>query len=170
MSLYPLSYQKYLVSFLILFSPTTRYGLTCPFPQTFEENPVDGGRNRPSSKNIAHFSQQKIFLTKQQVLCNHPMQNSIIAAVIAVVSFFFYFTLYAHIYHANCDSLMVIESYLQHDQRTEWSKFLQAKVPLSSPTFNSIWKILLQLLLVFLFNPSIFHFKLYKFLLNPLQL
>ena len=78
--------------------------------------------------------------------------------------------LYAHICHANCDSLMVIESYLQHDQRTEWSKFLQAKFPLSSPTFNSIWKILLQLLLVFLFNPSIFHFKLYKFLLNPLQL
>ena len=169
MSLYPLSYQKYLVSFLILFSPTTRYGLTCPFPQTFEENPVDGGRNHPSSKNIAHFSQQKIFFTKQQVLCNHPMQNSIIAVVIAVVSFF-YFTLYAHIYHANCDLLMVIESYLQHDQRTERSKFFQAKFPLSSPTFILFGKSFFNYCLFSSLIPPFFTSKLYKFLLNPLQL
>ena len=39
-----------------------------------------------------------------------------------------------------------------------------------SPHFNAIWKTLPQLLLVFLFTPSLFHFKLYKFLLTPLQL
>ena len=39
-----------------------------------------------------------------------------------------------------------------------------------SPPFSAIWKTLLQLLLVFLFTPSLFHFKLHKFLLTPLQL
>ena len=39
-----------------------------------------------------------------------------------------------------------------------------------SPPFSAIWKTLLQLLLVFPFTPSLFHFKLHKFLLTPLQL
>ena len=39
-----------------------------------------------------------------------------------------------------------------------------------SPPFNAIWKTLPQLLLVFLFTSSLFHFKLYKFLLIQLQL
>ena len=39
-----------------------------------------------------------------------------------------------------------------------------------SPPFNAICKTLPQLLLAFLFIPSLFHFKLYKFLLIPLQL
>ena len=36
--------------------------------------------------------------------------------------------------------------------------------------FNTIWKTLPHLLLVFLFTPSQCHFKLSKFLLTPLQL
>ena len=39
-----------------------------------------------------------------------------------------------------------------------------------SPSFNAIWKTLPQVLLVFLFTPSLFHFKLYKFLSIQLQL
>ena len=38
------------------------------------------------------------------------------------------------------------------------------------PPFHAIWKTLLQLLLVFLFTISLFHFKFYKFHLTPLQL
>ena len=62
---------------------------------------------------------------------------------------------------------MVSESYRQHDKSIEWSKFLQAKFPTPtppSPSFNAIWKIMPQLWLVFLFTPSLFHFKLYAFL------
>ena len=42
--------------------------------------------------------------------------------------------------------------------------------PPPSPSFNAFWKVLLQLLLVFLVSPSLFYFKLYKFLPTPLQL
>ena len=41
--------------------------------------------------------------------------------------------------------------------------------PLFSP-LNALGKTLLQLLFVFHFTPSLFPFKLYKFLLTPLQL
>ena len=71
---------------------------------------------------------------------------------------------------------MVTESDLEHDKSIEWSKFLQAKFPPYPhppsplfPPFNAISETLLQLLLSFLFTPSLFHFKLYKFLLTPLQ-
>ena len=47
-------------------------------------------------------------------------------------------------------------------------KIPPSKIP--NPPFNAIWKTLPQLLLVFLFTSSLFHFKLYKFLLTPLQL
>ena len=40
----------------------------------------------------------------------------------------------------------------------------------SSPPVNVIWETLFQLLLVFVFTPSLFHFKLYKFLLMPIRL
>ena len=36
-----------------------------------------------------------------------------------------------------------------------------------SPPFDATWETQLQLLLVFLFNPSFFYFKFYKFLLTP---
>ena len=39
-----------------------------------------------------------------------------------------------------------------------------------SHRFNAIWKTLAQLLLVFRFTPSLFHFKFYIFFLIPLQL
>ena len=39
-----------------------------------------------------------------------------------------------------------------------------------SPPFNAIWKTLPQLLLAFLFTLSLFHFKLYKFVLIVPQL
>ena len=41
---------------------------------------------------------------------------------------------------------------------------------LPSLPLNATWETLLQLLLVFLFTPSLLHFKLYKFLLTLLQL
>ena len=59
---------------------------------------------------------------------------------------------------------MVTESYLQYDKSNEWLKFLKAKFPPPpSPPFNAIWKTQPRLLLVFLFTPSLFHFKLYEF-------
>ena len=39
-----------------------------------------------------------------------------------------------------------------------------------SPSFNAIWKTLLQLLLLLLFTPSLFYFELYKLFLAPRQL
>ena len=46
---------------------------------------------------------------------------------------------------------------------------LNGQKPPSLP-LNAIWETLLQLLLVFLFTPSLLHFKLNKFLLTLLQL
>ena len=42
--------------------------------------------------------------------------------------------------------------------------------PPSSAPFKAFWETLLQVLVIFCFTPSIFHFRLYKFLLTPLQL
>ena len=54
----------------------------------FGGNPVEGGRTPHISNKTAHFSHQKILLTKQQFLCNHSIQASFIAVVIPVVSSF----------------------------------------------------------------------------------
>ena len=51
------------------------------------------------SKKISRT--RKFPLIKRQFLYNHPVQTSFKAALIAVVSFFFIFSLYVHIYHAN---------------------------------------------------------------------
>ena len=49
-------------------------------------------------------------------------------------------------------------------------KILNHHTPPPPLPFNAIFKTLLQLLLVFLFIPYNYHFKLHKFLLTPLQL
>ena len=89
-SLYPLL-PKMFPSFNIALLPLP--GVDCnapsPPPQTFVENPRDWGRIPLSSRKIGHFPRLKIPLTKQQFLCNHKIQASFIAAVIAVVSFVF---------------------------------------------------------------------------------
>ena len=98
---------------LILLVASTRYGLSCPFPQTFGGNLVNGKTISPSNKKIAHFPHQK--------------------------------------------------------QRSKIRPSKISTLPLSPP-FNTLWKTHFQLLLVFLFTLFLFHFKLYKFLLTPLQL
>ena len=65
----------------------------------------------------------------------HVIQASFIATSLLLYHFF-NFRLYVHIYHANFDSLMVTESYLQNDKTTEWPKFLQVKFPTPLCTFQ----------------------------------
>ena len=81
----------------------------------------------------------------------HVIQASFIATSLLLYHFF-NFRLYVHIYHANFDSLMVTESYLQNDKTTEWPKFLQVKfptplhfsMPFGKPCFkNSLFSFLL---------------------------
>ena len=90
----------------------------------------------------------------------------------ALVSFSLTSEFHRHIYHANFDQLMVTESYLQHDTSILWSKLLQEKfppTPLASifPPFDAIWKTLLELVLVFLFTPSLFSFETLYFFSDP---
>ena len=87
-SLYPLL-PKMFPSFNIALLPLPGVDCNAPSPQTFVENPRDWGRIPLSSRKIGHFPRLKIPLTKQQFLCNHKIQASFIAAVIAVVSFVF---------------------------------------------------------------------------------
>ena len=70
----PPSYQKCPPS-LILLVDVTRYGLTCPFPQTFGGNPVHWGRTLSSSKKIAHFPHQKNPPYQMAVFINHPIKT-----------------------------------------------------------------------------------------------
>ena len=104
----------------------------------------------------AHFLHQKNLPHQIAIFMQSSNTSFIYSCSHCCCIIFFNFRFYVHIYDANFDYLMVIESYLQHDKSTEWSKFLQAKFPISSPPFNAIWKTLLQLLLVFLFTPSLF--------------
>ena len=83
---------------------------------------------------------------------------------------FFNFRLYLQIYHANFDQPMVTESYCSMTKALNSQNSSKQNFQPHSPPFSAIWKTLLQLLLVFLFIPFLFHFKLYKFLLIPLQL
>ena len=81
------------------------------------------------------------------------------------ISFFNGFT---QTYHAKFDQSMVTESYMTKALNGQNSSKQKSQLP--SPPFNVFWKNLPQLLLVLLFTPSLLHFKLYKFLLTPLQL
>ena len=69
----------------ILLSARTMHGLPCPYSQT---NPVDCERIPLRSKKMLIFCTRKIPLTKEQFLCNHPIQTLFIVAVIAVVLLF----------------------------------------------------------------------------------
>ena len=129
-----------------------------------------GGRGGGEQKN-AHFPHQRN--SPHQTNNNFHVTTQYKLHLLVQPSLlydFFNFRLYVQIYHASFDQSMVTESYLQDDKRIEWSKFLQAKFSTSFSSFNVIWETLLQLLLVFLFTLSLFDFKLYKFLLTPLQL
>ena len=86
--LYFSSYQKCFAFFYFSCCPHHVWtALSLPPNLPFGENPVDGageGRVLPSSEKNAHFPHQKYSLTKLQF----PIQASIRAAVITVVSFF----------------------------------------------------------------------------------
>ena len=162
--------QNYLPELYPLYSPSYQicfhsFHFTCcprhvrtPLPLSpnllFEEDFVDGWRITHQD-NLPH---QIAFL------CNHPIQGSFIAAVIAVVSFFLtsgFMYRYIMLILINQRLLNLICS---------MKKVMNGQNSSKTTPFNVIWKTLLQLLLVFLFTPSFFHFKLYKFLLIPLQL
>ena len=48
----------------------------------------------------------------------------------------FNFRIHVDIYHANCDKLIVAQSYFQHEKSTEWSKLLKSKFPTLLSTFK----------------------------------
>ena len=134
-SVFPILPRLFALPSSCLLSPP---GMDCP--TTSPKPTVWGkpGRLGPSSsqkkkKIISHT--RKSFLTKQQFSCDHPIQASFIAASLLLYHFF-NFRLYVKIYHATFDYSMVTKSYLQHDKRTEWSKFLQAKLPTPFCTFQ----------------------------------
>ena len=99
------------------------------------------------------------------------MQALFIALVIAVVAFFLtsgFMYRYIMPILINRWLLNLIFSMTKALSRQSSSK-QNFQLP-SSPLFNAIWKALLQILLVLLFSPSLFHFKFYKFFLAPFQL
>ena len=102
--------------------------LPLPLNLPFGENPVDWAR--PTARR-----KKRSFSTPEKVSCDHPIQASFIAASLLLYHFF-NFRLYVKIYHATFDYSMVTKSYLQHDKGTEWSKFLQAKLPTPFCTFQ----------------------------------
>ena len=142
--------------FLILLLASIRYGLPCPFPQMLLENLVNWGKSCPASKKFLTSRTSKILLTNQQFSCNHSIQ--IMAVVTDTASFFF--------------NSGFMYTYILLTSINRWLLnliFIMAKAlngQNSSPLFNVIWKRVLFLL----FTLSLFPFKLYKFLLTPLQL
>ena len=145
--------------------------MDCPTPSpkpTIQGKRCRWRENPDQQQKNAHYPLQKIPFTKQQFSCNHPKQASFIAVVIAVVSYIFFLTSgFMCVYNM----LILISRWLLDltccmTKALNGKKFLQANSqPPSAP-----FKTLLQLQLVFLFTPFLFHFKLYKFLLTPLQL
>ena len=169
--LYPQSYQKSSLNPLVLLVVPTRCGLSCPFPQTFGGNPIDGGMIPHSCKKFLISRTGKIPLTKQKFSCSHPIQASFKAVFISVIWFFltagFIFT-YIMLILINWWLLNLIFSMTKALNGQSSSK--QNFHPPLSTHFNTFWKTLLQSLVVFLVTPSLFHFKLYKFLRTPLQI
>ena len=120
--------------------------------------------SRPAAKKNAHFPHQKNPPHQTAFSCNYPIQASIIAAVIITVSFFLTSGLiYRFIMLISRWFLSLICGMTKalNDQN---SSNQNSQPPY--PPSNAIWKTLLQLLLVFFFIPSLFYFKLYKFLLT----
>lgn len=110
-------------------------------------------------------------------LPNTSFIYSFIAVVIAIVSFFFFFL--ASDFRHSYITLILINPWLLNlifslrkalNGKIHSIKILNHHAPPPSLPFNAIFKTLLQLLLVFLFIPYNYHFKLHKFLLTPLQL
>ena len=87
-------------------------GVDCsPFPWTFMGNPGDREKSYPTTKSLLISPIRKISLNrfkpfavksfisspmKQQFSSNHPMQSSLVAAVISVVSYFKFQALCSH--------------------------------------------------------------------------
>ena len=89
-TLYPTFYQECINSFHLACSPYHIWtSLPLPPNLPFERNPADRGRIPSSRKKVSISRTRKILLTKQQFPCNHLIQTSFIAVVIAVASFFF---------------------------------------------------------------------------------
>ena len=142
--------------------PPFLYAASCPFfdCKPFGQN-IGKNFNRipPSSEKILISRTRKVSLIKQQFSCNHPIQASFIAVAIAVVSFFL---TSGFIYR---DFMLILISQWLLDLIFSMTKALNGQnsskqnFQPSFPPFSAIWKTLLHLLLVFLFTPSLFHFK-----------
>ena len=141
--------------------------------------PFKWGQNPAQQQKLAYFPHQKS--PPQQIatfmyLPNTSFIYSFIAVVIAIVSFFFFL---ASDFRHSYITLILINPWLLNlifslrkalNGKIHSIKILNHRAPPPSLPFNAIFKTLLQLLLVFLFIPYNYHFKLYKFLLTPLQL
>ena len=142
--------------FFSCFLPPPGLGCLVPFPKCFWKTLSIGGKSCPASKKFLTSRTSKILLTNQQFSCNHSIQ--IMAVVTDTASFFF--------------NSGFMYTYILLTSINRWLLnliFIMAKAlngQNSSPLFNVIWKRVLFLL----FTLSLFPFKLYKFLLTPLQL
>ena len=96
----PPSYQNYPPHLILLFVPTS-YELPCSFSLAFVGDLVDGQSIPPITQKLFITRTRKILLTKFS--SNHPIQTSFIAVGIAIVWYFFNFTIYALMYHAKFD-------------------------------------------------------------------
>ena len=164
---YPLcsqSYRKCFPSFHFACCPYHIWTvLLLPPNLLFTENPVDGwgGRIPP------HFSHWKNPLHQIAIFMHSPNTSFIYSCshcwcIIALISGFMY--RYLMLILINQWLLNLVCSMKKTMSGQNSSK--QNSQPFPHP-FNAIWKILLYH--VFLFTLSLFHFKLYKFLLAPFQ-
>ena len=132
--------------FILLVTPTM-YGLPCSFSQTyyFGRIPIDGGRILLRTK---HPAPEKSPSPSNNFSWNYPKQASFIAVVVAVVSIFLTSDfIYRYI-------MLTLISWWLLNLICSLAKEFNDQDP--SPTLNAIWKTILQLLLVFLFTPSLF--------------
>ena len=121
----------------------------------------------PWAKKIAHTPHQKSPPHQIAIFMKSPKTSFIYRCSYCCCFDFFNFRLYVQTYHAN----LLNGWYLSSAWQKHWtikihpSKISNVSLP-PFPPFNVIWKTLLKLLLVFVFTPSLFHFKLYKLLLT----
>ena len=141
----------------------TMYGLCYPFPQTYPlGKPCRCGDNPAQQPKNVHFPLQKNPPHQIAIFMELPNTGFIYSCtpcycIISLTRFMYRYIMLILISRwllkFICSTKKVLNGQNSSKQNSEHP----------SPPFNAIWKTLLLLLLVFLFNPSFFHFKLYKF-------
>ena len=131
---------------------------TLPLNLQLGGNPVD--RTRPAAKKKCSFPTSEKFPSPNSKF--HVITQVSFIAALLLLHNFFNFRFYVQIYHANFDYSMFTESICNMAKALNGQNFSKQNFQPLSPSFNAIWKTLLQLLLVLLFTPSLFYFELYN--------